>query len=127
MYPSYKLLPNLSSQKYKIYQYHETNPSYPPDPPGPSRAILFLPGSAGSYGQVRSIASETTRIYQNNKDISKFTFYTMHSNEEHSALHVGCIIDQAEYANSVIAWLLHETGSESLIVIAHSMVCIVRR
>jgi glycosylphosphatidylinositol deacylase len=81
MYPGYRIIPSLSSLKYSIYEYHETNPRYPLKDYNPtSVAVLFLPGSAGSYGQVRSIASETTKLYweliNKGNEIPKVTFYT---------------------------------------------------
>lgn len=62
MYPSYVLhhppSPSGLGNKYSLYLYREDNPLAPDEPPTQRRRpAVFLPGNAGSYGQIRSLAS----------------------------------------------------------------------
>ncbi|KAJ3396366.1 GPI inositol deacylase [Lobulomyces angularis] len=144
MYPGYALMNLTFSAKYKLYYYRDLNPNSPQkitdSPVG--IPVLFLPGSSGSYGQIRSIAAATTQEYWKLKSneslspevkISSFDFFTIHSNEEFSAFHSQGIEDQAIYANAVIKYILGSYKSSgfakprSVIVIAHSMGGIVVR
>ena len=75
MWPSYRLLawPDSPSTKYRVYLYRESGWDHDhvgdhprraatlPDEQPSGHPVLFLPGNAGSYQQVRSIASSATR------------------------------------------------------------------
>ncbi|RKP22036.1 PGAP1-like protein, partial [Rozella allomycis CSF55] len=101
--------------KYSLYMYKEQTDSYHLGIP-----ILFIPGNAGSYKQMRSLASEA--FYQD----STFDFYGVDTNEELSAFHGRSLIDQADYLNDVIK-NLEEFYSEKFIIIGHSMGGVVAR
>ncbi|ETN43724.1 uncharacterized protein HMPREF1541_02883 [Cyphellophora europaea CBS 101466] len=113
--------------------------------------VLFIPGNAGSYKQVRSLSSEAARYWKGkNRDREEeldgkraFDFFTLNFNEDLSAFHGQTLIDQAEYVNEAIAFILslyHDPvrgrkGSKnanlpdpsSVILIGHSMGGIVAR
>jgi GPI inositol-deacylase len=114
--------------------------------------VLFIPGNAGSYKQVRSLSSEAARYWKGqNRDNEEryqgkraFDFFTLNFNEDLSAFHGQTLIDQAEYVNEAIAYILslyHEDpvkgrkgprsvdlpDPSSVILIGHSMGGIVAR
>ncbi|KAG0016142.1 GPI inositol deacylase [Entomortierella chlamydospora] len=103
---------------------------------------LFIPGNAGSARQVRSIAKEATRYY--NEKIQKglrapwskpIDFFTVDFNEEFSAFHGQLLLDQSRYVNEAIAYILslysHSNTAfprpTSVLIIGHSMGGIVAR
>ncbi|EDV27947.1 uncharacterized protein TRIADDRAFT_53016 [Trichoplax adhaerens] len=64
--------------------------------------ILFIPGNAGSYKQVRSLASISYQKSMNRKE--HFNYYTIDLNEEISGLYGGTLRDQAVfYADKYVA------------------------
>lgn len=103
--------------------------------------VLFVPGNAGSFKQVRSLASTTTRLYWELPDhvrrgtewdgqgSSSLDFFTLDFNDDFSAFHGQTLYDQAEYTADAIRYILElyagqsRTGPDptSLIVVAHSM------
>lgn len=113
--------------------------------------VLFIPGNAGSYKQVRSLSSEGARYWKGQNRAKEeeqqgkraFDFFTLNFNEDLSAFHGQTLIDQAEYVNEAIAYILslyHDPvrgrrGSihsnlpdpSSVILIGHSMGGIVAR
>ena len=111
--------------------------------------VLFIPGNAGSYKQVRSLSSEAARYYHGlykhdesatNNGAGSLDFFTLNFNEDLSAFHGQTIIDQAEYVNEAIAYILslyHDAGKtmrdtklpdpSSVVLIGHSMGGIVAR
>jgi glycosylphosphatidylinositol deacylase len=111
--------------------------------------VLFIPGNAGSYKQVRPIAAEAATYFhdvlQNNEEVLKagvrsLDFFTVDFNEEFTAFHGQAILDQAEYLNEAIAYILslyHDPRRSrkdpglpdptSVIVVGHSMGGIVAR
>jgi hypothetical protein len=69
MWPSYRLYevdsPSGLSAKYRLFLYREADPALPPSEGEPrGRPALFIPGNAGSFGQVRSVASSTHHLHQ---------------------------------------------------------------
>ncbi|KAF9360149.1 GPI inositol deacylase [Mortierella sp. AD094] len=103
---------------------------------------LFIPGNAGSARQVRSMAKEATRYY--NEKIQKglrapwskpIDFFTVDFNEEFSAFHGQLLLDQSRYVNEAIAYILslysHSSAAfprpTSVLIIGHSMGGIVAR
>ncbi|KAH3675005.1 hypothetical protein WICMUC_002837 [Wickerhamomyces mucosus] len=98
--------------------------------------VLFIPGNAGSYKQVRSIAAEAANIYfetQSHNDNSKrLDFYAAHFNEDFTAFHGRTMLDQAEYMNDAISFILSLYQNQpipptSVILIGHSMGGVVAR
>lgn len=111
--------------------------------------VLFIPGNAGSYKQVRALGSEAAHHYHNvlrhDTGASKagkrpLDFFTVDFNEDFSAFHGQTLLDQAEYLNDAITYILslyHTPGRSnrdadlpdptSVIIVGHSMGGIVAR
>ncbi|KAJ1808028.1 GPI inositol deacylase, partial [Coemansia sp. RSA 2598] len=139
------------STKYKLYLYREGGYDVFDEPY--RIPVLFVPGNAGSPKQVRSIASATTTAFVDlvGKDPSAidrgqigFDFFTVGLNEEFTALHGYSILEQADFVNDAIRYILSlypktrarhrlsRNGTEyalptSVIVIGHSMGGVVAR
>jgi len=137
--------------KYSLYLYREEGvDEYTSNDMGLRGApVLFIPGNAGSYKQVRSLSSEASRYYHNflrhdahaAKDgVRPLDFFTLDFNEDLSAFHGQTLIDQAEYVNEAVAYILslyHDSSRlrydpqlpdpSSVILIGHSMGGIVAR
>ncbi|KAI7903837.1 PGAP1-like protein-domain-containing protein [Cokeromyces recurvatus] len=131
--------------KYGLYLYREKGVDLFDQPTGVP--VLFIPGHAGSYKQVRSIAAESAFYYYRNyaNDPEKWQqgarsldFFTVDFHEEFSALHGQSLLEQAEYLNDAIDYILKlysrnniEDGQRpdptSVIIIGHSMGGIVAR
>ncbi|GAA5938622.1 hypothetical protein JCM1841_004366, partial [Sporobolomyces salmonicolor] len=107
--------------------------------------VLFVPGNAGSFRQVRSLAGATSRAYfelpgVRRKGIgtrdggSSLDFFTIDFNDDFSAFHGQTLLDQAEYTADCIRYILGlyanrrgKPDPTSVIVVAHSMGGIVAR
>ncbi|KAK4936441.1 GPI inositol deacylase [Elasticomyces elasticus] len=137
--------------KYSLYLYREEGvDEYTQDNIGLRGApVLFIPGNAGSYKQVRSLSSEASRYYHNvlrhdtnamKEGVRAFDFFTIDFNEDLSAFHGQTLLDQAEYVNEAVAYILslYHDGNRlrrdaqlpdpsSVILIGHSMGGIVAR
>ncbi|KAG0042578.1 GPI inositol deacylase [Gryganskiella cystojenkinii] len=111
---------------------------------------LFIPGNAGSAKQVRSIAKEASRYYYETylperlrigSTMSRpIDFFTVDFNEEFSALHGHSLLEQAQFLNDAIAYILslyEDNNSRSLdstlpkptsvLILGHSMGGVVAR
>ncbi|CAG8664211.1 24755_t:CDS:10, partial [Dentiscutata erythropus] len=119
MYPSYIKQHGFDSEqtrfagKYGLYLYRDGMYDRSDQPTG--IPALFIPGNAGSYKQVRSIASETSELYYDkilresdsqNSGVRPIDFFTVDFNEEFSALHGHSLLEQAEYLNDAIRYIL---------------------
>jgi GPI inositol-deacylase len=137
--------------KYSLYLYREEGIDYyTEDDVGLRGApVLFLPGNAGSYKQVRSLSSEASRYFHNvvqhdqeaiRAGTSSLDFFMIDFNEDLAAFHGQTIIDQADYVNEAVAYILslyhdphrsrrdpHLPDPSSVILIGHSMGGIVAR
>lgn len=111
--------------------------------------ILFIPGNAGSYKQVRPIAAETANYFhdvlQQDESAIKagarnLDFFTVDFNEDITAFHGQTLLDQAEYLNEAIRYILSLyldprvsdrapdlPDPTSVIILGHSMGGIVAR
>ncbi|GAA5841295.1 hypothetical protein JCM9279_000607 [Rhodotorula babjevae] len=114
--------------------------------------VLFVPGNAGSFRQVRSLASAASRTWLEvpgvkRKSVASRTgaasldFFTLDFNDDFSAFHGQTLLDQAEYTADCIRYILslyahHEddpSGRDrrpdptAVIVVGHSMGGIVAR
>ncbi|KAJ9654062.1 GPI inositol deacylase [Neophaeococcomyces mojaviensis] len=157
MSPTYLKLSGFDTEhsrfasKYSLYLYREEGvDEYKHDNIGLRGApVLFIPGNAGSYKQVRSLSSEASRYYYNNlrhdqkareEGVRALDFFTVDFNEDLAAFHGQTVIDQAEYVNEAIAYILslyHDSrrlnrdldlpDPSSVILIGHSMGGIVAR
>ncbi|CAO3570505.1 unnamed protein product [Mortierella alpina] len=106
--------------------------------------VLFVPGNAGSAKQVRSMAKEASRYFYetmpwelgDRRPGSKpLDFFTVDFNEEFSAFHGQLILDQAQYVNKAIAYILSLydaakpgfAAPKSVLLVGHSMGGVVSR
>jgi len=111
--------------------------------------VLFIPGNAGSYKQVRSLAAEAAYHYHNlirpdpdalSSGKRALDIFTVDFNEDITAFHGQTLLDQAEYLNDAIAYILslyhnpHRSMRDSnlpdpssVIIVGHSMGGIVAR
>lgn len=86
--------------------------------------ILFIPGNAGSYKQVRSLASVALRKAEGLR--SHFNYFTADLDESFSGIFGGVLNEQTEFVRLCVAriiWLYKNTDSPptSVILIGHSM------
>jgi glycosylphosphatidylinositol deacylase len=107
--------------------------------------VFFVPGNAGSFRQVRSIASTVARTWWITPGVERsraghvegagpVDFFTLDFNDDFSAFHGQTLLDQAEYLADAIKFVLGLYGeragrvkAESVVVVAHSMGGIVAR
>ena len=105
--------------------------------------VLFIPGNAGSYKQARSLASESAQYFYNSiqhdpnalkEGAASVDFFSVDFNEDFTALHGQTLLDQAEYLNDAVAYILslyHDPrrsqrdpglpDPSSVILVGHSM------
>ncbi|RKP33654.1 PGAP1-like protein-domain-containing protein, partial [Dimargaris cristalligena] len=114
MYPNYIRQNGLDlsrtrfASKYRLYLYREGGVDELLREPF-RIPILFIPGNAGSYKQVRSIAATASRQFDHArtaflKDSQAqgnigFDFFSLDLNEEFTALHGFSLHEQAEFVN----------------------------
>ncbi|KAK9452737.1 PGAP1-like protein-domain-containing protein [Dipodascopsis uninucleata] len=149
MSPSYARIKSFDTShtrfatKYALYLYREQGLDTTIEPRGVP--ILFIPGNAGSYKQARSIAAEAAKQYYgaiNSKgsygDAGSLNldFFTADFNEDFTAFHGRTLLDQAEYLNDAIPFILslysrpadsEFSNPRSVILLGHSMGGIVAR
>ncbi|KAK9467697.1 PGAP1-like protein-domain-containing protein [Lipomyces arxii] len=136
------------ASKYSLYLQREQQLDNTLEPNGVP--ILFIPGNAGSYKQVRAIAAETAHQYYDAIAAKGFygddgsrnlDFFAADFNEDFTAFHGRTLLDQAEYLNDAVAFILslykttstsHRANSDaplprSVILLGHSMGGIVAR
>ncbi|KAJ5495472.1 GPI inositol-deacylase [Penicillium diatomitis] len=139
------------ASKYNLFLYREEGVDpYTQDNIGLNGVpVLFLPGNAGSYRQVRSLAAEASRHYydvvghdeaRHAAGVRSLDFFMMDFNEDMAAFHGQTLLDQAEYVNEAISYILslyHDSrrtrrdpglpDPSAVILIGHSMGGIVAR
>ena len=135
------------ASKYSLYLYREGGVDE--DTRVKGVPVLFIPGNAGSYKQMRPIAAEAAHYFHDvlREDTTSLgdgkrplDFFTVDFNEELTAFHGQTLLDQAEYLNEAIAYILalyhspqrslRETGlpdPKSVIILGHSMGGVVAR
>ncbi|KAG6109834.1 hypothetical protein E4U13_005654 [Claviceps humidiphila] len=135
------------ASKYKLFLYREQGIDDEHKLHG--IPVLFIPGNAGSYKQVRPIAAETATYYHDTlrhdgRSIDSGTrnldFFTVDFNEDITAFHGQTLLDQAEYLNEAIRYILslysdpERVGRDpqlpdptSVIILGHSMGGVVAR
>src|SRR5690606_18507451 len=111
--------------------------------------VLFIPGNAGSYKQVRPIAAEAATYFHDvlqhdeaalASGIRNLDFFTVDFNEDITAFHGQTLLDQAEYLNEAVRYILSLyldprvsdrdpdlPDPTSVIVLGHSMGGVVAR
>lgn len=152
MYPSYARIDGLDSrftslaQKYHLYLYREQGKDRKPlEDDGiqlDGIPVLFIPGNAGSFKQVRSIAAACSNIFFDeteeiqNAHTKNLDFFAADFNEDFTAFHGRTMVDQAEYLNDAIRYILslyeraegyNDPLPTSVIIIGHSMGGVVAR
>ncbi|KAI2469942.1 PGAP1-domain-containing protein [Annulohypoxylon bovei var. microspora] len=153
MSPSYAKFSDFDTEhtrfatKYSLYLYREQGFDNGPKIKG--IPVLFIPGNAGSYKQVRSIASESARYFHDvlqhdaaalNGGARSLDFFAVDFNEDFTAFHGQTMLDQAEYINEAIRYILSLyldpkiserdpslPDPSSVIILGHSMGGIVAR
>ncbi|KAK2630609.1 hypothetical protein QTJ16_001429 [Diplocarpon rosae] len=153
MRPSFAKLSGFDTEhtrfasKYSVYLYREG--MVDEDTKVKGVPVLFIPGNAGSYKQVRPIAAEGATYFhdvlKHDQDAIKagargLDFFTVDFNEDITAFHGQTMLDQAEYLNEAIAYILslyHDPRRSqrdadlpdptSVIILGHSMGGIVAR
>ncbi|SMR62901.1 unnamed protein product [Zymoseptoria tritici ST99CH_3D1] len=135
------------ASKYSLYLYREGG--IDEDTKVKGIPALFIPGNAGSYKQIRPIAAEAANYFHEELrsdaaavDGGKrpLDFFTVDFNEELIAFHGQTLLDQAEYLNEAVAYILalyhnpqrssREPGlpdPKSVIILGHSMGGVVAR
>ncbi|KAI9830933.1 MAG: hypothetical protein M1819_005315 [Sarea resinae] len=135
------------ASKYSLYLYREGG--IDEDTKVKGVPVLFIPGNAGSYKQVRPLAAEAAQYFHDvvqhdEKAIKSGTrsldFFTVDFNEDITAFHGQTMLDQAEYLNEAVAYILslyHDPrrsrrdmslpDPSSVILVGHSMGGIVAR
>ncbi|XP_078083843.1 GPI inositol-deacylase [Mustelus asterias] len=94
--------------------------------------VLFLPGNAGSYRQVRSLGSVALRKAENIHNKFHFDFFSIDFNEELVALYGGSLERQTTFVHACIKVILklykdQKTAPCSVAIVGHSMGGIVAR
>ncbi|KAF2127603.1 PGAP1-domain-containing protein [Dothidotthia symphoricarpi CBS 119687] len=129
------------ASKYSLYLYREGG--IDDDIRVKGVPVLFIPGNAGSYKQVRPLAAEAAYHYHNalrhdigatNAGKRPLDFFSVDFNEDITAFHGQTLLDQAEYLNDAITFILslyHTPGRSlrdsnlpdptSVIIVGHSM------
>ncbi|KAI9785041.1 MAG: GPI inositol deacylase [Candelina submexicana] len=129
------------ASKYSLYLYREKGVKGVP--------VLFIPGNAGSFKQVRPLGAEAAQYFRDSiqhdlealkRGIRSIDFFTVDFNEDLTAFHGQTMLDQAEYLNEAVAYILslyHDPrrsardpdlpDPSSVILIGHSMGGIVAR
>ena len=88
---AYIPIPTQYISPYRLLQYQHASSGLHPHP------VLFIPGSIGSYDQIRSFASE----YSHNKK-QLFQYFTIDFNKSMSAFHSAIFLHQAAFVNEAI-------------------------
>ncbi|EGW35002.1 uncharacterized protein SPAPADRAFT_48058 [Spathaspora passalidarum NRRL Y-27907] len=130
------------ASKYSLYLYREQHKDKIPNEGDflDGVPVLFIPGNAGSYRQVRAIAARVSELYYDehdkykkiNPNFKNLDVFAGDFNEDFTAFHGRTILDQAEYLNEAIKFILDLYSSnpsppKSVIIVGHSMGGIVAR
>uniref|UniRef100_UPI00398E507F GPI inositol-deacylase n=1 Tax=Pristiophorus japonicus TaxID=55135 RepID=UPI00398E507F len=137
-YPEYlkiKLPRKLSSKypSYGLYLYREGDSAEAhKDLKVTGIPILFLPGNAGSYRQVRSLGSVALRKAENIHNKFHFDFFSIDFNEELVALYGGSLEKQTKFVHACLKVILklykdQKVAPSSVAIVGHSMGGIVAR
>ncbi|KAG7193068.1 GPI inositol deacylase [Scheffersomyces spartinae] len=157
MVPSYARIQGMDSaasqyaSKYSLYLYREVGKDSVPANHYEQTEdmsflngipVLFIPGNAGSYKQVRSIAAETSNLFFGDDDtreqdidnphMKNFDFFAADFNEDFTAFHGQTMMEQANFLNEAVKLILSLYADKpnpptSVVIIGHSMGGIVAR
>ncbi|PIK37439.1 hypothetical protein BSL78_25734, partial [Apostichopus japonicus] len=86
--------------------------------------VLFIPGNAGSYRQVRSLGS--VAITKAEESDYHFNYFSVDLNGEKNALYGGFLLEQTEFVHQCIRHILSfyseaKNKPKSVVVVGHSM------
>lgn len=114
------------NEQYKLYMYSEFGFPMPSDVHRDlkdSMPVLFVPGNAGSYQQVRSLASTCIRRQLQSLEAFKFVFYTIDFGGQLSGLDGGLIKSQIIYVHRCLNQIsrMHPSDTNGVILIGHSV------
>ncbi|XP_006878803.1 PREDICTED: GPI inositol-deacylase [Elephantulus edwardii] len=137
-YPEYQKirLPKKLAKRYPAYElYLYGEGSYAEEHkilPLTGIPVLFLPGNAGSYKQVRSLGSIALRKAEDIDFKYHFDFFSVNFNEELVALYGGSLQKQTKFVHECIKTILklykgQEFAPKSVVIIGHSMGGLVAR
>ncbi|XP_053521097.1 GPI inositol-deacylase isoform X2 [Artibeus jamaicensis] len=137
-YPEYQKieLPKKLTKRYPAYElYLYGEGSYAEEHkllPLTGIPVLFLPGNAGSYKQVRSIGSIALRKAEDIDFRYHFDFFSVNFNEELVALYGGSLQKQTKFVHECIKAILklykgQASAPKSVAIIGHSMGGLVAR
>ncbi|GCC28740.1 hypothetical protein chiPu_0007174 [Chiloscyllium punctatum] len=136
-YPEYikiKLPYKVSSkyQNYDLYLYGEGDSAEAHNLKTTGIPVLFLPGNAGSYRQVRSLGSVALRKAENIHNKFHFDFFSIDFNEELVALYGGSLEKQTKFVHACIKVILklykdQKDAPCSVAIVGHSMGGIIAR
>ncbi|NWW50824.1 PGAP1 deacylase, partial [Pedionomus torquatus] len=129
-------LPKKTARKYPVYElylYGEGN--YAEENKNlflTGIPVLFLPGNAGSYKQVRSLGSIALRKAEDVDFKYHFNFFSVNFNEELVALYGGSLQRQTKFVHECIKVILklykdREFAPTSVAIVGHSMGGLVAR
>ncbi|KAL7423956.1 GPI inositol deacylase [Cryptotrichosporon argae] len=127
MMPSYHAVewPDAPSTKYRLYLYREQGVD-DQDPSG--HPVIFVPGNAGSYKQVRSIASSAARQHRDGVGARPLDFFTLDLGEDFSALHAATLERQAVFLAAAVRRVrAMYPADQPVTLLGHSMGGIVAR
>uniref|UniRef100_A0A8C0EXR9 GPI inositol-deacylase n=1 Tax=Bubo bubo TaxID=30461 RepID=A0A8C0EXR9_BUBBB len=132
----YIILPKKTARRYpayELYLYGEGN--YAEENKNlllTGIPVLFLPGNAGSYKQVRSLGSIALRKAEDVDFKYHFNFFSVNFNEELVALYGGSLQRQTKFVHECIKVILklyrnREFAPTSVAIVGHSMGGLVAR
>ncbi|GAA96257.1 uncharacterized protein L969DRAFT_14453 [Mixia osmundae IAM 14324] len=120
MSPSYIKLAAFGTEysrlagKYSTYLYREVGWDLEPHPAG--IPVLFAPGNAGSFRQIRSLAAAAARQFYDSPGVPNsallkagarhLDFFAVDFNEDFSAFHGTTLLEEAEYLNDAVRYIL---------------------
>ncbi|KAJ1333601.1 GPI inositol-deacylase [Microdochium nivale] len=153
MWPSFHKFDGFDTEhtrlagKYSLYLYREQHIDH--DHRVSGIPVLFIPGNAGSYKQARAIAAESAVYYHEvlrhdpilaQSGVKNLDFFSVDFNEDFTAFHGQTMLDQAEYLNEAVRYILSLYSDPntsrrdprlpdptSVIILGHSMGGIVAR
>ena len=133
--------------KYHLYMLRDG--SYDEDAKVKGVPVLFIPGNAGSFKQGRILAFEALEQFHNGilqdsqalkEGVTSMDLFAVDFNEDLSAFHGQTVLDQAEYLNDAVSYVLslyhdprrsqREPGlpdPSSVVLIGHSMGGVIAR
>ncbi|TFK99201.1 PGAP1-like protein-domain-containing protein [Pterulicium gracile] len=136
MHPSSVLMTDFDTSwtrlggRYTLWLYREKGRDKDVGQIGSGIPVIFVPGNAGSFKQVRSIASSAANQYytkagQVAPEFRKFRvldFYAVDYNEDLTAFHGPTLEAQIEYTSQAVAFILSKYVKDTkIILMGHSM------